>query len=348
MKIVLTGGGTLGSVTPLLAWWQHLAELDPKIEVAFLGTIAGPEKELINYYHLPYKGILAGKWRRYFSLLNLIAPLETIAGFFQAYFFFRKFKADVALGAGGFVSLPVMLAAKFNGVKVIIHQLDIRPTFTNKILSIIADRITVTFPESLDDFPRFKTRLIGSLVRQEARNAKRNQQKGEHVRLVVIWGGAGALRLNQLFVEAKNYLPAEWEIFHLVGRGKTVEGESNNYHPKELEFTSHYELLAAADLVISRAGLATLLELSFLAKPSIIIPLATSQQEDNAKYFYNKDAVVYLSETELDGFMLANKIKELIGDQERLSLLSKKIANVVEPVNNDLAVSVLEEILSAH
>lgn len=336
----------MGSVTPLIAWWQELAAAEPDLQTKFIGTIAGPEKELIKYYKLPYFGILAGKFRRYLSWRNLLSPLEILLGFIEAFFYLAKFRPDVALGAGSYVCLPALLAAKLLGAKVIIHQLDIKPTLTNRLLTLIADRITVTFPESLKNFPAFKTRLIGGLVRQEVKIAKRKYTADDaKQKLVVMGGGTGALDLNKLLVEAKKFLPHNLEIYHLVGKGKQITSPSNFYHPHELEFTNHYDFLAAADLVVSRAGLASLLELSYLAKPTIVIPLPFTQQEDNARYFCANNSAVYLEEKKLTPSNFAEKILALLDNKEKLKILSKGIAEKVNFVDSALAVSLVKEIL---
>src|SRR3989338_1608912 len=130
MKIVLTGGGTLGSVSPLIAVWQSLKEKDPSLETLFVGTKNGPEREFVKTWGLEFASVPSGKFRRYLSLQNLVDPFKTAGGMLKAFFVLKKFKPDVIFSAGGFVSVPVILAGKLLGARVVIHQLDLKPTLS--------------------------------------------------------------------------------------------------------------------------------------------------------------------------------------------------------------------------
>jgi len=328
MKIVLTGGGTLGSVSPLVGIWQALKAQDSQLEALFIGTKTGPEKDFLKQYSLDFKTVPAGKFRRYFSLKNLLIPFVSLIGFLKALRLLAEFKPNLIVSAGGFVAIPVILAGKLLGSKILIHQLDIKPTLSNKLVSGLADKITVTFEKSLNDYNRKKTEVVGSLLRQEI-NEVINQAKEKNI--LVLGGGTGALAINQLVAKTAPFLPKDFQIIHMTGKGKKVKVlDQNNYHQFEFLDNDYYQKIAESSLVISRAGLSTLLELSFLKKPAIVIPIPSSHQEDNAEYLAAKKACFYFKQNELTPKKLAEKIKEIIDNKEQLSQISDNIFKIAD------------------
>ena len=237
MKIVLAGGGSGGPVAPLLAIAEAIKKNNPEAKFLFIGTKKGePEKEMIKNYNFSAKGgsasggdfvgIFCGKLRRYLSWQNFLDIFKTKLGFFQSLFILIKFKPDLIIGAGGYVSVPVVLAGWFLKIPSLIHQQDILPTLSNKILSIFAKKITVSFGPSLKDFPKNKTIFTGHPVRQFIFSGDReraiklfNLEKEKPV-LVVLGGGTGAVSLNNLIWQNLGELTKFCQVVHLTGKGK--------------------------------------------------------------------------------------------------------------------------------
>lgn len=345
MKLILTGGGTLGSVAPLIAVWQTLKERVGEIETVFIGTQSGPEKDFLKQYPaIKFLTVPAGKFRRYFSFKNFFDPFLILAGFFKSLLIILKCHSQVVISAGGFVSVPVIYAAKILGLKVIIHQLDLKPTLSNKLTQDLADKITVTFEKSLSDFPKKKSVLVGSVLRKEIKITNNPNQRlvGLWPKILILGGGTGAFAINQIIAKAALLIPDDIFINHVTGKDKGVETGRKNYRQFELLTTDYYQKIAEADLVISRAGLSTLMELSYLKKPTMVIPLPNSHQEANAAYFAEKNAATYLKQNELTPEILAAKIKALLNDPKKLEKLSENIDKIMKHGGEE---KVAEEIL---
>jgi UDP-N-acetylglucosamine--N-acetylmuramyl-(pentapeptide) pyrophosphoryl-undecaprenol N-acetylglucosamine transferase len=336
MKVVLSGGGTLGSVSPLLAVAEELKRIDSSVEFLWLGTRNGPEKEPVREYNIPFKSIAAGKLRRYFSLENVLDLFKIKIGFFQSLFILKRFKPDVFVSAGAFVSLPAATAAFVLKIPILIHQQDVVPGLANKIISAMAKKITVSLDTSLNDFSRRKTELVGNPVRsfifsgdKERVFQKFNLNRDLPI-LLVVGGGTGAMAINELVMKSLPELVKFCQIIHLTGKRKSVQSDLSglsNYHPLEFATSEIADFYAAADLIISRAGMSSLSEICALGKPAIIIPIPKSHQEKNAEYFASRGAVKIFNQTDSPE-NLVNLIKELLFNQserEGLSLNAKKI-----------------------
>ena len=324
MKIVLTGGGTLGSVSPLVAVWQVL-KTRTRTEAYFIGTSQGPEQAFLSQYpEISFRTVPAGKLRRYFSFKNLIDVFIITAGFFKAWRLLKEIKPDVVMAAGSYVAVPVLLAAKLLGVKTLIQQLDLKPTLSNLLVKKWVDKIAVTFEESEKFFPPEKTFLTGPAIRREIISLP--PPESYHKNILILGGGTGAQGLNKLVEEMISELPSEIQVNHVTGKGKETDLENYpNYHQFEFLTHSYYQKINGADLIISRAGLSTLTELAYLGKPAIVIPMPGSHQEINADYFAKRRAVVKLDQKKLNGELLAEEIKTLLADKERLRELSQNI-----------------------
>lgn len=358
MKIILTGGGTLGSVVPLLAVVQKLKEQKTESEFLWIGTKTGPEKELVESYKISFKAISSGKLRRYFSLKNFLDPFLIIVGFFQSIGIIRKFRPDLVLSAGGFVGVPVIWAAWFLGVKSIAHQQDLRPGLANKLVLSMVKKITVVFEESKNYFPRSKTVLIGNPVRPEIFSGNRERAKQFfHLEdnlptILFLGGGTGSLTLNKIIIQSLKNLLEFFQVIHVTGKGKGLEGiksevksqaefkkivaeESGSlinsrYHSYEFIIEEMKDAYMVADLVLSRAGLSTLSELAVLGKPTILIPLP-GHQEENAAYFRRNNAAIVLSQKDLIPEDLVGVIKTLINNKTELDTLGRNIKKIMPP-----------------
>lgn len=345
MKILLSGGGTLGSVTPLLAIVETLKSRSSPVqnfEFYWLGTRRGVEKELIQKENIKFKPIFNGKFRRYFSLRNFIDPVFIILGFFQSLIAVFRFKPDIVLSAGSFVSAPVAWAAWLLGKPIIIHQQDLRPSLANKLASFCAAKITVTFEKSTRDFPADKVVWTGNPVRAEIfRGSKESAEVNFGLEknlptVLFMGGGAGSKSLNQFIAEIAPDLASFCQIIHLTGRGKSTEVKwpagslPSRYHQYELLTNELKDVYAASDFVVCRAGLGALTELAALAKPLILIPLPGTHQEDNGNYLKNKKAAVVLNQKGLTNKILFQEIKGLLEDKILQEELSRNISRVMK------------------
>ena len=228
MKILLTGGGTAGSVTPLLAVSSEIRKYRPDVQLLWVGTFFGPEKSLVSREGIAFVAIFSGKLRRYFSWRNFIDPIFIILGFLQSLYIVKKFNPDLIVTAGGFVSVPPAYAGWLFRKKIIIHQLDIGRGLANKLMSYIADQITVSFPESVSAFAKGKAELIGTPIREVLFSGDRLRAQTALgldpalPTLVVLGGGTGALSLNKIIISSLPELLNFCQVIHITGRGKSL------------------------------------------------------------------------------------------------------------------------------
>lgn len=341
---MLSGGGTGGSVTPLLAVAEVLLAGRKDLEVVFVGTKQGPEKEMVAAFVGPrplrFIPLSGGKWRRYFSWRNFFDLFRIGVAFFQAFQILRIEKPDVVVSAGSFVSVPLVWAAAFKKIPILIHQQDVRPGLANRLMAPFARAITVTFEKSLIDYGP-KAVLIGNPIKdlssyQEnlAATRQKYQLGSQEPLLLVIGGGTGARAVNEIFFQIGVEANRDYRIIHLTGTGKLPGQEVKKFpgNYQLLEFLPHEEvlaLLAAADLVVSRAGLGVLSELAALKKASIIIPMPQSHQEDNAVLVKQAGAAVVFKQAEADPMVLKQAIHELLSDPEKRAVLSQKISRLI-------------------
>ncbi len=279
-KIILTGGGTAGHVTPNIALLPGLRELG--YEISYIGSYQGIEKTLIEKEGVPYYGISSGKLRRYFDPKNFSDPLKVAKGYFQARRLMRRLKPSIVFSKGGFVSVPVVLAAKHAHIPVIIHESDITPGLANKLAFPSASRVCCNFPETLNHLPEGKAILTGSPIRRELLSGSRQAAyaftglSADRPTILIIGGSLGSQVINDAVRQLLPTLLSTYQIIHLCGKGNldpTLE-QTAGYVQYEYISEELADLFAAADLVISRAGANAICELQALAKPNILIPLS--------------------------------------------------------------------------
>ncbi len=347
MKIILTGGGTGGPVFPLLAVREKIVQQYPKAQFLLVGTSHGPEKEIAKHFDLAFESVPSGKLRRYFSISNIFAPFKILAGFIKSIFIIRRFKPDLVFGAGAYVSVPVILAAAIMRKKTLIHQQDVLPTLSNIILAPFVSRITVSFKQSATDFPSgfglFKSAgghrifFTGNPVREEvleqsSLDPKKIKEKihiKDDMPVVLVLGGAtGAAGINQILLGALPELVKICYVIHSTGPGKSIIFEHPNYKKFEM-IPNMGDMYKISDLVISRAGLATISELSALKKPSIIIPMPNTHQVENAIYLSNENAAIVLNQELLTGPNLVSLIRKLLVDVELQAELAQNIGKIM-------------------
>jgi len=342
-KILLTGGGTGGSVTPLLAIFDDLKN---EYDFIWFGTTRGIERQMVKKEKIKYFSIFSGKLRRYFDWRNLLDPFLVVFGFFQSLTYLGTLRPDLIITAGGYVGVPVVLAAWFLHLPVLVHQLDYRPGLANRIMGYFAKKITTSLEKSVQDYAG-KAVWTGSPIRRSFREAGDSLVglKDDLPVLLVLGGGTGSRGINNLIEASLEELTASCQIIHITGRGKMVNAETENYHA--FEFFDNEQMAGAirsADLVISRAGMGFLIELAYLQKASVIIPMPDSHQEDNAKILEESNAAIVLSEKELTSEKFAVMIQDLLENKYILQELGQNLQKVIKHDDGKIA-QVIQELI---
>ncbi len=346
-KILLTGGGTLGPVSPLIAVFEELQRRNPyEYEFRWIGTSDGPENALVARKAIPFATFPAAKLRRYLSIKTIFEPFVFFAALIRSLMYLLEWRPRIILSAGGFVSVPVVIVGRMLKIPVLIHQQDITPGLSNKLMTPFASRITVTFEEQKKDFPEEKVVITGNPVRADIEKAC-NKDKSLHKQLfkleegvpvvLIIGGGSGAAQINTLTYKTLHKLTEICQIIHVTGRGKACDDEkclqNPRYHMYEFLPERMPEALSVADVVVSRAGMSFITEFCALGKPTIIVPIPHSHQELNAEYLKDKNASVVLNFeyniTNKDEQIFFTSIQEFVLSPEKRELFSNAIKEVM-------------------
>lgn len=348
---LLTGGGTAGSVTPLLAIAEILRKHSAKLDFIWLGTTIGPERQLVEEAGIDFKAISAGKLRRYWSWQNIIDIGRLVVGFFQASYYLNKFRPTVIVSAGSFVSVPIAWAAKLFGIPIIIEQLDYRPGLANRLMAPLAKKILVTFAKSGRDYGH-KAIWLGAPIRPNILQPVNNDLtlpwffNGQRPIILIVGGGTGASGINDLVIQQLADLTKLADIIHLTGRGKVGSLPQEHYQP--LDFLNQNEMMAAyqaADIVVARAGLGTLIELAALKKASLIIPMPDSHQLDNAQAIKEAGAAIVVQEKDLVDGQLTVQLKQLLADKQKQADLISNWPKAIKIANQQEIIKVFQEYL---
>lgn len=342
MKFLFAGGGTLGPVTPLLAVAEEIIRKKPDAECVFVGTPDGPERRLVEASGMRFLSLKAPKLRRYFSFETLALPIDLSIAMLRASNILAEEKPDAVVGAGGYVQVPIMLAARLRGTKTIVHQQDVVPSLSNRLLAGWVSAITVTFQSSLMDFPKTKTTLVGNPVRrgiEEGDRAKGLAMLGVTGELPVILafgGGTGSVFLNELIASASPLWTGFADLAHITGLEKAPTRlphltNPDRYHRFDFVGQDIAHLMAAADVVISRAGMGTLTELAALAKPVILVPIAESHQEKNAEYVVERGGARMFRELDLTPEQLVTFTRDLLKKPEEARRLGHGLRAIFRP-----------------
>lgn len=325
-RIILTGGGTAGHVTPNMALMPFLKEAG--YDIQYIGSHNGMERKLIEEIGIPYHGISSGKLRRYFDLKNMSDPFRVMKGYLDASRLMKKLKPSVVFSKGGFVTVPVVLAAKRRGIPVIIHESDITPGLANKIAIPACTKVCCNFPETIKYLPPDKSVLSGSPIRQELFNGSKETGKeicgftDDKPILLVMGGSLGAVAINRSLRENLASLLEQFNIIHLCGKGNLAEELLETAGYKQFEYAKEEltHLFAASDLIISRAGANAICELLALKKPNILIPLPASQSRGdqllNAASFEKSGYSYVLQEEELTKDSLLKAVQYVFDERE--------------------------------
>lgn len=312
-RIILTGGGTAGHVTPNIALLPELK--NQGYDVHYIGSHDGIEKKLIEEFDIPYYGISSGKLRRYFDPKNFSDPFKVLKGYSEASSLMKKLKPDVVFSKGGFVAVPVVWAAKRRKIPAIIHESDMTPGLANKICIPFATTICANFPETLSALPDGKAVLTGSPIRRELFSGNKLaglEFCGFHVNkpvILIIGGSLGSAVINDAVRKILPMLLEEFQIIHICGKDKLDENWKNTPGYVQFEYVKKElsDLLDAADLIISRAGANAICEILALRKPNILIPLSAAASRG--------DQILNAASFERQGFSYVIKEETLTKDE---------------------------------
>lgn len=348
-KIILTGGGTAGHVTPNLALLPSLKEAG--FDIRYIGSYNGIERKLIEDAGIPYDGISSGKLRRYFDLKNLSDPFRVLKGYGEAKKLIKKYKPDVVFSKGGFVAVPVVLAAKRYRVPTIIHESDMTPGLANKLCIPSTKKICCNFPETLKYLPEGKAVLTGSPIRDELLKGDRfsglqyANLSAEKPVILIIGGSLGAVRVNNAIRKILPRLLEKFQIIHICGKGNVDESliGTPGYVQYEYVDSPLKHLFAAADIIVSRAGANSICEILALRKPNVLIPLSAAASRGdqilNANSFASQGFSAVLEEENLTDDSLYEMIENTYENRRQYieamekSHLNNAIGTIMELIN---------------
>lgn len=350
-KIVMTGGGTAGHVTPNIALMPTLRQ--EGYEISYIGSYEGIEKRLIEEQNVPYYGIASGKLRRYFDPKNFSDPFKVLKGYGQSIKILKKIKPDVVFSKGGFVSVPVVLAARHCKIPAIIHESDLTPGLANRIAIPRATKVCCNFPETLSYLPKEKAVLTGSPIRKEllSGNAKAAfslcgfEDHSKPV-ILIIGGSSGSRAINTAIRDLLPELIKSYNIIHLCGKDNLDSSLNSTGGYAQFEYANQElaDMFALADLVISRAGANAICELLALHKPNILIPLSAAASRGdqilNANSFRSQGFSYVLDEESLANTTLLEAIEHVFRKKDSYikameqSSTSNSIETIVSLIND--------------
>ncbi|RJP61765.1 MAG: UDP-N-acetylglucosamine--N-acetylmuramyl-(pentapeptide) pyrophosphoryl-undecaprenol N-acetylglucosamine transferase [Ignavibacteriales bacterium] len=284
-KILLAGGGTLGSVSPLIAISSKY-----QADYLFVGTENGPEKDFVMSHGIDnFQSIRSGKLRRYFDWQNFLDIFNIIVAFFQSIKIILKFKPDIILTAGSFVAVPVVFAGWLMRKPIVVHQQDILVGLANRLMAPLATKITVVFNDQIKDFNSKKTVVTGNPVRTTTNVFVKDDKL-----VVITGGGLGARSMNKFlrpFVE--KIIKSGFKVYHVLGSKNADQAlDIEGYYSDKFINKSMLDILSQADIIISRAGMSLISEAASLKKALIIVPMPDSHQERNASFLAKHNAAL--------------------------------------------------------
>ena len=343
-RIVLTGGGTAGHVTPNIALIPRLKELG--YDICYIGSYDGIEKKLIEKLDIPYYGIDSGKLRRYRSIKNLTDPFHVINGLHEAKRLMKELRPDVVFSKGGYVSVPVVFAASSMRIPVICHESDMTPGLANKLCLPKAWRVCCNFPETLQNLPEGKAVVTGSPIREELFTGDKQRARAfcgfteEKPAILVTGGSLGSVILNDAIRGILPQLTGDFQVIHLCGKGKLDESlkGASNYVQFEYIQDEMKDLFAAADVIVSRAGTNAICEILAMRKPNLLIPLSKNASRGdqilNARSFEAQGFSVVLEEEEVTDESLLGAIHQLYYSRNEYidAMSSSTQSNAIETI----------------
>jgi len=370
MKIVLTGGGTGGHIYPALAVGLKLKQ--KKWDICYIGSKQGIEKEIVPENNIEFHSITVSPLPRKISYKILSAGYKSIKGFFQARKIIKKIEPDIIFGTGGFVAGPVILSASLAGYKTLIHEQNVYPGITNKLLSFKTDKIALNYQDAKKYFSEKvndKFVVTGNPVRPQILTADRKQgikklNLTDHKKTLLVFGGSqGAASINQAMIKVCDYYKnsSKVQIIYITGK-KNYEKVKNKLNTKGINWKKNHNIklkpylhqmewaYAAADLVVYRAGATGLAEITARGLPAILIPYPYStgdHQQYNAQTLQKQGAAEVINDHDLIGEILLKKIKSIINNQKKLKLMQKNSKQLGHPEAVDSLVKIIEKMVKS-
>lgn len=368
MRVLVSGGGTGGHIYPALAIATSLRR-QYNAEILFLGSDDGLEKELVPAAGFQLVTVKAGKLRRYVSLETITGVMRVPLGMAQAISIVRKFRPAVAFTSGGYVAVPAALAARVNGVPVLMHQQDVPPNLSNRLAAPLATRISVAFADSLPYFPARKTLLLGNPIRQAMLDIRETSPQAARAELgldvetpllLVTGGSQGARHLNQVVCQALPNLLAHCQVLQISGKelyNETRAQADSLLAEQDQALRRRYRLVAylnqemplalqAADLVLCRSGASTLTELAILGKPGVLVPLSPAvggpAQQENAAMFERKAAASVIADNDLKPEILVERVLSIITSKAQIAAMAQAASTFAKP---DATQDITEELI---
>ena len=362
MRIVVTGGGTGGHIYPALAFIKYLKSVDENLEVLYIGTEKGLEKKIVPRENIDIKTVDVQGFKRSLSPENFKTIYKFIKSTQDAKKILKEFKPDVVLGTGGYVAGPVVYAASKLKIPTIIHEQNSIPGVTNKFLSRYVDRVAVGFQEAAKHFPENKTVFTGNPRAQEVADLEAPEALSEFglsndKKTVVIFGGSrGALKINQAVLEAfpkfvgKDYqiIYASGEIYYNEFKEQFEKYDAEPNIAIKPYISNMSEVLANADILVSRAGATTLAEVTALGIPAILVPspyVTADHQTKNAQALENAGAAVMIKDAELTGDAIVNEIEKILSNESTYTNMASASLNEGVPDSSVRLKKVIEDLV---
>lgn len=340
MRVIISAGGTGGHIYPALAIINKIKEMDPKSEFLYIGTHNRMEKDIVPKHNIPFESIeMYGLNRK-----NIFKNFKTISCFVKGYYKCRKiirnFNPDIVIGVGGYITVPVIYAAKKLGYKTFLHEQNSIPGKANQFLSGYATKIGVSFKSSMKYFPEYKTVFTGNPCSENAINSisinKKEIDFKIHKQLVVfVMGSLGSSKVNEYLIKIMpQFAGKKYEILFITGKDD-YDNIKNNKIPENVKVVPYMDnfqgVLKVTDLIVTRAGATTLSEIMALEIPSIIIPspyVANNHQYKNAMDLVNSKAAEMIEERDLEGDVLVERIDKLLNDSEKIKLMKHNLSKI--------------------
>jgi UDP-N-acetylglucosamine--N-acetylmuramyl-(pentapeptide) pyrophosphoryl-undecaprenol N-acetylglucosamine transferase len=343
-RIVFTGGGTAGHITPNIALIQKIKEKHPDYQILYIGSKKGPEATMIPEIDVDFKGIYTGKLRRYFSWQNFIDFFRIPIGVIQSFFILRKFKPKVVFSKGGYVSIPVTYAASWLKIPIILHESDVLPGLANSMAAKKASVVCMAFDECKVNFPKdVKKVLTGNPIREyllkgSPEKAYKMTDFSKDKPVILVMGGSqGAKNINEALINALPKIDSQ--VIHITGKGKKIRDNSENYKSFEYLNKELADIYSITDLVVCRSGANSLAEIEAIGIPAILIPIGRSasrgEQTLNAIAYkkVHPDTII-INDEDLTPGKLGNAVSELANKNTKKHYENYALNRVIEVIEN--------------
>ena len=347
MRVMITGGGTGGHTSPAVAVFQELQRRDPRLTVQWVGRAGGMEERVSKAHAIPFRSLPVSGWPRKRGPRQAWVALRMAWAYVKARSYLRRFKPQVVFGVGGYVSVPLMLAAQHAGIPTALHEQNRRMGMANRLASQKASKVFLSFHDTQGDFPREKAEIVGNPVRQDfispptKEGARDALDLNRRVPVLLVCGGSqGARTLNDALAGMLNrFDPEELQVIWLAGKdGAKMAHDAAHASPLTVRSFGFLEDMAgacaAADLIVSRAGASSTAEIAVMGKPSILVPYphaTDNHQEQNARSFEEAGAAILLLDADCNADSLGALVENLLRDPVQLRAMSAAAQSVALP-----------------